>query len=235
MIPQVVWMSWKTKEVINNDSKLIQHGLRSLTTLNPEWRVDISTDREVDEYLRSMLGNDYTLVQDIGVVPQTDIWRLFKLYNEGGMYLDIDRFCNVKLSNLIDSSTKWLLPTCGDTDFSHDFMMSAPGNPAFENTINMYLRRRHEGHTNVYFLGPQTYMHSVTYTLFGQTIDSNPGNEIFDEIRKYIASTGFIKTYRESPPGDTMLYQGPITAEQWESMKRKFYADNQIKHWTGEW
>jgi hypothetical protein len=87
----------------------------------------------------------------------------------------------------------------------------------------------------VYFLGPQTYMHGVTHTLFGQIINSNPGPEAFDEIRKHIASMGFVKTYRESPPGDTMLYQGATTAEQWEAMKRKFYADNQIKHWTGEW
>jgi hypothetical protein len=202
---------------------------------NPEWRIDISTDEEIDQYLRAALGKDYALVQDIGVVPQTDIWRLLKLYSEGGVYLDIDRLCNIRLSDLVDSATRWVLPTCGDTDFSHDFMMTAPGNPAFANTINMYLERRRAGHANVYFLGPQTYMHGVTHTLFGQIINSNPGPEAFDEIRKHIASMGFVKTYRESPPGDTMLYQGATTAEQWESMKRKFYADNQIKHWTGEW
>jgi len=235
MIPNVVWMSWKHKDVANSDAEIIQHGLRNLVALNPEWRVEISTDEEIDQYLQTALGKDYPLVQNIGVVPQTDIWRLFKLYYEGGVYLDLDRLCNVRLSDLVDPATKWVLPTCGDTDFSHDFMMTAPGNPAFENTINMYLSRRREGHTNVYFLGPQTYMHGVTYTLCGEILNSNPGPEVFNELRKLITATGFIKTYRESPPGDTMLYRGPITTEQWENMKRCFYADNKIKHWTGEW
>jgi mannosyltransferase OCH1-like enzyme len=228
-------MSWKTKDVVHSQDELIQKGLHNLIALNPEWQLDISTDEEVDAYLQTVLGSDYALVKDVGIVPQTDLWRLFKLYTEGGLYIDIDRLCNISLNDVLDDTTKCVLPTCEDADFSHDFMLSAPNNPIFANTIDLYLRRRKEGHTNVYFLGPQTYMHSVTYTLLGQIINSNPGPEIFDEIRKYIASTGFIKTYRESPPGDTMLYQEPITAEQWESMKRKFYADNQIKHWTGEW
>ena len=235
MIPKLIHMSWKTKDVVHSQDELIQKGLHNLIALNPEWQLDISTDEEVDAYLQTVLGSDYALVKDVGIVPQTDLWRLFKIYTEGGLYIDIDRLCNISLNDVLDDTTKCVLPTCEDADFSHDFMLSAPNNPIFANTIDLYLRRRKEGHTNVYFLGPQTYMHSVTYTLLGQIINSNPGPEIFDEIRKYIASTGFIKTYRESPPGDTMLYQEPITAEQWESMKRKFYADNQIKHWTGEW
>jgi mannosyltransferase OCH1-like enzyme len=235
LIPKLIHMSWKTKDVVHSQDELIQKGLHNLIALNPEWQLNISTDEEVDAYLQTVLGSDYALVKDVGIVPQTDLWRLFKLYTEGGLYIDIDRLCNISLNDVLDDTTKCVLPTCEDVDFSHDFMLSAPYNPIFANTIDLYLRRRKEGHTNVYFLGPQTYMHSVTYTLLGQIINSNPGPEIFDEIRKYIASTGFIKTYRESPPGDTMLYQEPITAEQWESMKRKFYADNQIKHWTGEW
>jgi mannosyltransferase OCH1-like enzyme len=235
LIPKLIHMSWKTKDVVHSQDELIQKGLHNLIALNPEWQLDISTDEEVDAYLQTVLGSDYALVKDVGIVPQTDLWRLFKIYTEGGLYIDIDRLCNISLNDVLDDTTKCVLPTCEDADFSHDFMLSAPNNPIFANTIDLYLRRRKEGHTNVYFLGPQTYMHSVTYTLLGQIINSNPGPEIFDEIRKYIASTGFIKTYRESPPGDTMLYQESITAEQWESMKRKFYADNQIKHWTGEW
>ena len=235
MIPKLIHMSWKTKDVVHSQDELIQKGLHNLIALNPEWQLDISTDEEVDAYLQTVLGSDYALVKDVDIVPQTDLWRLFKLYTEGGLYIDIDRLCNISLNDVLDDTTKCVLPTCEDADFSHDFMLSAPNNPIFANTIDLYIRRRKEGHTNVYFLGTQTYMHSVTYTLLGQIINSNPGPEIFDEIRKYIASTGFIKTYRESPPGDTMLYQEPITAEQWESMKRKFYADNQIKHWTGEW
>ena len=235
MIPKIVHLSWKDKDVVNSQSGLIKNGLRNLIDLNPDWRIEISTDAEVDAYLKDHLGEDYGLVEDAGIVAKTDIWRLIKLFKEGGLYIDIDRFCNVPLNDLIDDSTKWVLPTCGNMDFSHDFMMSEPGNPVFANTINIYLNRRKAGHTGVYFLGAQTYMHGVTYTLFGQMINSNPGKEAFDQIREHISKIPFIKTYRENPPADTIIYQGDVTAVSWEAMKRQFYAENQIKHWTGEW
>ena len=235
MIPKIVHLSWKNKDVINSRSDLIQNGLRSLIDLNPDWRIEISTDAEVDAYLKEQLGEDYNLIAEAGIVAKTDIWRLIKLFKEGGLYIDIDRFCNIRLNDLMDESTKWVLPTCADVDFSHDFMMSEPGNPVFANTINIYLSRRKEGHTGVYFLGAQTYMHGVTYTLFGQMINSNPGEEAFDQIRDHISKIPFIKTYRENPPADTIIYKGDVSAVSWEAMKRQFYKENQIKHWTGEW
>ena len=235
MIPKIVHLSWKDKDVVNSQSGLIKNGLRNLIDLNPDWRVEISTDAEVDAYLKDNLGEDYALVEDAGIVAKTDIWRLIKLFKEGGLYIDIDRFCNVPLNDLIDDSTKWVLPTCGNMDFSHDFMMSEPGNPVFANTINIYLNRRKAGHTGVYFLGAQTYMHGVTYTLFGQMINSDPGEEAFEQIREHISKIPFIKTYRENPPADTIIYKGDVTAVSWEAMKRQFYSENQIKHWTGEW
>ena len=236
MIPKIVHMSWKTRDVVNSQAELIQNGLKNLIELNPDWRIEISTDEEVDAYLKTALSpEDYKLVENIGVVPQTDLWRLFKLYYEGGVYLDIDRLCNKPLSEIATENVKWVLPTCGDNDFSHDFMMTEPGNPAFFHTINLYLDRRRAGHDSVYFLGAQTYMHGVTFALFGQSIDTNPGEHIFDGIRGHIAKMPFIKTYRESLPNDTVIYQGDVDAQAWETMKRGFYAENGIKHWTGEW
>lgn len=236
MIPKIVHMSWKTKAVVNDESDLIKNGLRNLIDLNPDWDIQISTDEEVDAYLKAaLLESDYELIKDAGIVPKTDLWRLMKLYDEGGVYMDIDRLCNIPLSSLTDDKTKWVLPTCVDVDFSHDFMMTAPGNPAYANTIQLYIERRRAGHTSVYFLGPQTYMHGVTMALFGQPVNTSPGKEAFDAMRDHISKTGFIKTYRETPPYDTLVYKGDITPDGWESMKRKFYADNGIKHWTGEW
>lgn len=235
MIPKIVHLSWKDKDVVNSQSDLIKNGLRNLINLNPDWRVEISTDAEVDSYLKDQLGEDYALVEDAGIVAKTDIWRLIKLFKEGGLYTDIDRFCNVRLNDLVDDETKWVLPTCADVDFSHDFMMTGPGNPAFANTINLYLRRRREGHNNIYFLGAQTYMHAVSYTLLGEMINTDPGPETFRRIRNKIEQSSFIKTYRETHPYDTICYKGDVSMQAWETMKRKFYANSGVKHWTGEW
>lgn len=237
MIPKIVHVSWKSKDVVNSQSPLILNGLRNLIDLNPDWDIQISTDMEVDSYLFEALEKEhYDLVKNIGIVPQTDIWRLLKLYNEGGVYVDIDRLCNKPLDNLIDDdNVKWVVPTCGDTDFSHDFMMTAPENPAILNTMKLYFDRRKQGNDNVYYLGPVTYMHGVTLSLFGEITDPNPGKEKFDQIRDRLNNQFFIRTYKESLPGNSVIYSGDTSWQEWADMKKSFYAENGIKHWTGEW
>ena len=229
-------MSWKTKDVVNSQSPIIVNGLQQIIDLNPDWDVQISTDNEVNLYLKDNLPLDYyKLVENIGIVPQTDIWRLIKLFKVGGVYIDIDRLCNKPLNDLLTDGVKWVLPTCEDNDFSHDFMMTSSGNPAFENVINLYFDRRTAGHDNVFFLGAQTYMHGITHSLMGEMINTDPGKEKFDWLRDKIKDSGFISTYRESLPDNTVIYKGGISAQEWENMKRSFYASSGVKHWTKEW
>jgi hypothetical protein len=53
-------------------------------------------------------------------------------------------------------------------------------------------------------------------------------------IRDKFKKINFIKTYREVPPNDTIIYKGNI-GDELEVLKRDFYAKEGIKHWTGEW
>lgn len=236
MIPKIIHVSWNDRGVAHSTSPMVTHGLRKLIDLNPDWDVQISTDEEVANYLaKSLSEDDYSLVKNIGIVPQTDIWRLLKLYNEGGVYIDIDRLCNKKLSDVAAGGVKWVLPTCGDYDFSHDFMMTAPGNPVYDYTIALYLDRRRKGCTDTYYLGAQTYMHGITYAMWGQIIDPNPGKEVFDLLRKSLSNTGFISVYKENLPEDSIIYKGDISYSTWADMKKSFYAENNIRHWTNEW
>ena len=243
-IPKIAHLCWKRRDVVDNQSPLILNGIRNLIDLNPDWEVTIHEDLDVDEYLRSKLdAADYDLIKDRHIVEKSDLWRLIKLYYEGGLYMDIDRFCNCNLSNLLEPGITCVLPTSLDYDFSQDFMLSAPGNPLYLETINLNLSRRREGWKNVYFLGAQTYMHAITKLVCGQVIDTNPGLDTFNKIRQDLRNFPFIKTYRESPPFDTVIYKhdnniwrgGDASDINWESLKRSLYGQYDIKHWTGEW
>lgn len=237
-IPKIVHMVWNHKRVVDSQSPMILNGLRKIIDLNPEWEVILYTPDEVEEYLKDALERrDYNIVKDKHLVSKLDLWRAMKLFSEGGVYIDIDRFCNVKLSDLASEGIKWVLPTYRDVDFSCDFMMSAPQNPAFAKTVELYLQRRRIGNNNQYFLGPQTYMHGVTSVLCGQVIDSNPGQQVFNQIREVISQASFIKTYREDPPNNTIIYNPSDTDPvlDLETLKREFYADEGVTHWTGEW
>lgn len=235
-IPKKIFIAWNDKNVLSNNHPLIVNGLKNLKLLNPGWDIEISDDEDIDRYLKNNLNNnDYEIIKNIGIVPKTDIWRLLKIYYEGGLYVDIDRLCNLSLESFLDKEIKWVLPVCDYQDFSHDFMMSAPGNPVFKNIISLYFQRRYEGNNNTYFLGAQTYMHGITHSFFGRIIDVNPGIENFKEIINLILVNNFIKIVVEKPPGDTIIYDGGISYNNWADMKKSFYAENNLKHWTGEW
>lgn len=235
MIPKVAHLVWNHKEVLYSQHPLITNGLHSLIRLNPDWKVTVYIPSEIESDLRNILSiEDYDLVKNRHFVSKIDLWRQFKMYEDGGLYLDIDKMVNIPLSEIIDDGIKWVLPTTKDYDFSCDVMLSAPNNPAFKTCYNMYLDRLKKGMTDQYFLGPQTYMHAVSYTLCGEMINTDPGTEVFEMMRHKIAELPFVKTYKETPHNDMLLYRGD-KGDELEWIKRDFYAKEGIRHWTGDW
>ena len=235
-INKKVWVSWPDKDVVNSDHPMIKKGLARLIEINPDWEVIVHTDDEVDQYLlENMDGSLYDMIKDVGIVDKVDVWRLLKLYREGGVYVDVDRWCNKKLSDLIDEDTICVLLTNGDSDFSHDMMISAMGNPILEAALEMYFERRRHGHTGTYFLGAQTYMHAITSMLFGEPVNTNPPEGVMSQMRDLINTIPNFKCIKEELPNNTFIYEGDGTQDEWESMKRSLYSVYGLKHWTGEW
>ena len=235
-IPKRIYVTWKDKNILETDYDLIINGVKNLKLLNPTWNVEVSDDGDVSYYLKNhLIAKDYNLVKDIGIVAKSDIWRLLKIYYEGGLYVDIDRYCNKILDNEIPNNIKWVLPVCDYLDFSQDIMCSESYNPAFQYAISFYFNRRYAGSNNIYFLGAQTYMHAITYTLLNSMVDSNPGKEKFQNILKIINEYNFIKTYVEQIPNDTFLYKGDMDFDIWKGHKKDLYKAYNLKHWSGEW
>lgn len=234
-IPKLCHIVWNHKHVLDSNHPMIQNGLHNLIKLNPDWQVTVYTPEEIDAELKSILNDsDYSLVSKRHFVSRIDLWRLFKMYNTGGLYMDIDKMVNIPLKDIIGDSISWVLPTTKEYDFSCDVLLSAPNNPAYKTCYEMYLTRMNAGWDHQYFLGPQTYMHAVSYTLIGEIINTDPGLEAFNRLRTKIKEIPFISTYREVPFNDMLLYRG-TDGDKLENIKRDFYAKEGIKHWTGDW
>lgn len=235
MIPKIAHLVWNHKEVLSSQHPLIINGLHNLIKLNPDWKVTIYTPSEIEHDLKNILNtSNYLLVKDRHFVSKIDLWRQFKMYFEGGLYMDIDKMVNVPLSAIVTEGIKWVIPTTKDYDFSCDVLLSASHNPVFKIAFEMYLARVNAGWTDQYLLGPQTYMHAVSYALCGEIVNTDPGIEKFKMLRDKIAELSFAKTYRETPHNDMLLYRGD-KGDELESIKRDFYAKEGVKHWTGDW
>src|SRR5210317_1940061 len=95
-IPKIIHVSWKTKNILNDKSPVILNGLVNLKKINPNYKLEISDDNDVEIYLKSRLKKwDYIKIKNKKIVEKIDLWRLLKIYNEGGIYVDIDRYCNI--------------------------------------------------------------------------------------------------------------------------------------------
>lgn len=235
-IPKIVHASWKSKDIVNNGSIFYKNCLGNIAVLSPDWDIQISDDADVDTYLKDNLDKtDYNLLSSKHIIEKIDVWRLIKLYIEGGLYIDIDRLCNTSLDSIITPEIKCILPTCLDYDFSHDIMCSKEGNPIYKISLELNLQRRYEGHESIHYLGPQTYFHGITKAMLGKSMDINPGREAMDELRYTLDQSGFIKTYREYPPYDTVLFRSEVPPFDHEFEKRKFYFETNTTHWSGHW
>lgn len=237
-IPKLIHITWKTKDILDVKHIFPQNCIQRLVESASDWTPIISDDRDIEVYLKNNLSSsDYELLSDRHIVEKTDVWRLIKMYNEGGLYSDIDRLCNTSINSIIDENTKLVLPECTDSDFSQDFMCSAPGNPMFLEALKLNLERRRAGTRNIYLLGPQTYFHGITLAMTGQMFQIQPGKEVFETLRNMIRASGFIVTYKEHPPYQTIMYRPENEQINFdhEAMKRDFYAKCNLKHWTGDW
>jgi len=241
-IPKVIHISWKSKNVLNSQNPMILNGIGNMKNINPEYDLQISDDADVENYIKSHISTfDYNNIKNKHIVEKVDLWRLLKMYYEGGVYVDIDRYCNIPFKDIIISGKKWVLPTCNDSNFSQDIMLSCKHNPVYYNAILMNVtRRRRNPNAEIYYLGPITYTNAITYTLYNKvfTKDGEIYPKLFEFIRSQLNNTKYIQSFREEGGGcdgfhTTLLYSHDLSKYQKGNglTKRHFYNSYKVSFW----
>jgi hypothetical protein len=230
-IEKKIHISWKNKNILHTNYSIIQNGIMCLKRLNPDYDFQIYDDYDIEQYLQENLSSqDYSLIQTKKIVEKTDLWRLLKIYLEGGVYCDIDRFCNKSFSHILKKpDTKCILPMWFDTDFSQDLMISCSKNIIHKRAIELNLERRRKDpfHKDLSYFGPITYFHAVTEILVGKQLERDPPKEILQLLRTIIQNSKYLETFREEPDFHTILYEGrPLLND-----KEEMYKNQGIQHW----
>ena len=82
-IEKNIFLSWKSKDIIDLNFSIIKNGIYNLKKMNPEWKLTINDDNEVDAYIKKYIPiEDYNLIKDRHIVEKTDLWRLLKIYHK---------------------------------------------------------------------------------------------------------------------------------------------------------
>jgi len=227
------------------------NGVGNLPRLNPDWNIEVSDDDDVERYLRDNLGREsYKAISSKKMVEKTDLWRLLKIFNEGGLYMDIDRYCNISLSDILEPLTKCVLPTFQDIDFSQDFLLSVSGNPIYGEAINSNLMGRRAG-KGLFYLAVESYMQSVSKVLGGDPHSRNPGPHYWDRIRHDLNSCPFLHTYRENKCTEKIIFNyDPVSFiceegrrapapddlfDEYMRQKALFYHSEGVESWNADY
>jgi len=232
-IPKIIHLSWKNKDVFNEKSPMILNGLLNIKKLNPTYKLELSDDNDVENYLKDKLNyNDYKDIMNKHIVQKVDLWRLLKLYYEGGIYLDFDRYSNKSFDEIINKETKCILPTYFDSNFSQDIMISCKNNPIYMKAIEYNIEARKRG-KRLYDISVPTYMNSITEIVFGKKYGEDPGVELMQQFRKLLNESKQYQTYREEPHDKLFNY----TYSKYSFLngnnesKIEFYARQNVVHW----
>ena len=206
MIPKVIHLSWIDKSILfTSNNPLAINGVQNMKRINPEYKIEVSDDNDVDDYIQSCISNDdWLLLKDRHIVEKVDLWRLLKIYYEGGIYCDIDRLCNIPFKDIIKDSDVCILPTYFEIDFSQDIMISEKGQQIHKKAIELNLSRRQTGCDDVLTLGPITYFHSITQTLYGKQMERQPHPVLWERIISAVNQTSGYRTFRERIVGSVI-------------------------------
>ena len=228
-IEKKIHISWKKKNILDLNFNIVKHGIKQLKDLNPEYTFEISDNDDVKKFIKKHISKDnYDLIKDRNIVEKVDLWRLLKIYHEGGFYMDVDRLCNIPLRDIVNSDHKCILPMHHDIDFAQDIMMSSSKNIIFKKAIDMNLTRRKEGCTDIISMGPITYFHAITKILLGEQIARYPSKDNLIKLRSIISNCKYLGTFKEDPPYNTLVYRG----ENIVFDKNQFYRYCDVDHWT---
>ena len=214
MIPKIIHQTWK-------ETTIPPQWLGAVTKckdIHPTYEYKLWTDFMMDEFIRThykWFHNTY--ISYPYNIQRCDAFRYFIMYHYGGIYLDLDVYCNQSLEPLL--SYEIVLAKSYSffrTTYTNSFMMSIPKHPFFLYCIQ-HLKSFTDKH---YWLGKHFHIMSSAGPYF-----------LNDMVRFYRPSVYILS--QEEFAGDCTLcnenkckggrYFKHIVGESWQSADSHFY------------
>lgn len=106
-IPKNIYLTYKTKNIPNRI-------LERWRILNPNYNIEISYDIDCYEFILNHFG--LFLAELFNKIPigmyKADLWRLCKLYINGGIYADVDLVPYTSINNILNKYSNYTFITC---------------------------------------------------------------------------------------------------------------------------
>jgi hypothetical protein len=126
LIPKLIFQTWKTRDVVPREQKIIG----SWAELNPEFTHKVYDDDDCIEFMEKyFVGEVFETYQRLSVnTAKADLWRYCVLYIYGGVYVDIDCLAKLPLRNIIKPNVNLIIPEEYGTQLYQGFIVTEPRN-----------------------------------------------------------------------------------------------------------
>lgn len=132
--------------------------------LNPKWNIEFSDDNDCLSYIDKHFGKEYVdLFNHIGNGPnKADVWRLCKLYVEGGVYTDIDIIPLIPIEQIVEDvdfcTCKSIVP---NSMFQAFIYVSEKNNLIIKECLESLLKNKYTYKWDLYGIEPTIDMYNV--------------------------------------------------------------------------
>ncbi len=142
-IPKIIHRTWMSNKMTKTMYNL---AYQSWIKLNPDYTMIWYNDNDVEEYMKNYGKREYRAFKKlICSAYKMDLFRLLKLYDEGGVYVDSYAVPNVSINNMILRSglnDKHIFISILDCEvivkdaIHNGFIITTPKHPFIKQTIN---------------------------------------------------------------------------------------------------
>ena len=139
MIPKVIYQTWRTQNLHTKIQKMHNRMLLK----NPEYKQIIFTDDQMSDFIKSNYDKDifHYFERINNIVSKADFWRYLVLYQNGGVYLDIDSIIVGKLDDLIKENDDAVITAeTNENNFVQWALIFDKKHPILENTIKNLIK-----------------------------------------------------------------------------------------------
>tara|TARA_Y100000589_G_C27190217_1_gene644465 strand:- start:3578 stop:4243 length:666 start_codon:yes stop_codon:yes gene_type:complete len=166
-------MGWKKIYMTHKKNEIPERVFRRWQEKNPGYKIEFSDDESCMKFIKKHYGKGYAhLFKNIKYGPnKADLWRLCKLYKNGGIYADIDLIPYVSISEMIGESNFCTCLGIDKKSIFQAFISVEKKNPIiFECLESLYKNReKYKWNGNE----PTVDMYNILKKIVGSDIEGN--------------------------------------------------------------
>jgi hypothetical protein len=167
MIPKIIWQTYESE--YDDLPQLAKDFSKTWIEKNPEWEYRYVSGKERREFVKDNFSEEWLDIYDSYKfnAMRSDLWRYLCVFKLGGLYVDLDTTCNVKVSDWLDTDKSFVVSVEPEDELPTQLIFASEKESAILKNILRYIKFEYSKNLN--------YLDKIEY------MKNNTGYEVFSK------------------------------------------------------